>query len=134
VVDGCAAPFGSSADLPRMQRQIILETSAADRKRAEVARRLGISVNTVDNSLHAAFRSLRHRLTQDADVSADVDRSLWCDRIEELPDRYASALLRRASGKTGECSTTEGDRSNSERDRGKNSRAGAASPVAPARS
>jgi hypothetical protein len=134
VVDGCAAPFGSSADLPRMQRQIILETFAEERKRAEITRRLGISVNTDDNSLHAAFRSLRHRLTQDADAFTDVDRWLWCDRIEKLPERYAAVLLRRASGKTGERSNFEGDRSNSERDRGKNSRAGAASAVAPARS
>jgi hypothetical protein len=117
-----------------MQRQILLETFVEGRKWAAVARRLGISVDTDDNSLHAAFRSLRHRLTQDADVSADVDRWLWCDRIEELPERYAAVLLRRASGRTGERSTIEGDRSNSERDRGKNSRAGAASAVAPARS
>jgi hypothetical protein len=51
-------------------------------------------------------------LTQDADVFTDVDRSLWYDLIEELCERYTA-------GKTGEGSTSEGDRSNSEGDRGK---------------
>jgi hypothetical protein len=49
--------------------------------------RLGISVNTHDNHLQAAFRSLRHLLTQDADAFTDVDRSLWYDLIEELRQR-----------------------------------------------
>jgi hypothetical protein len=47
-----------------------------------------------------------------------VDRSFWYDRIEELRERDAAARRRRASGKTG-------DRSNSEGDRGKNARDGA---------
>jgi hypothetical protein len=121
-------------DLPRIQSQIIHETFVEGRKRAEVARRLGSSVNTDDNYLHAAFRSLRHLLTQDADVSTDVDRSLWYDRIEELRERQQATRLRRASGKTGESSTIEGERSTIEGERGKNSRAGAASAVSRAES
>jgi hypothetical protein len=91
-------------------------------------------VNPYDNHLQAAFHSLRHLLTQDADVFTQVDRSLWFDRIEELRERYAAKRLRRASAKTGESSNSEGERSNSERDRGKNVGAGAASAASPAKS
>jgi hypothetical protein len=44
----------------------------------------------------------------------DVDHSLWYDLIEELRERYAAARLRRASGKTGERSTSHGERSSSQ--------------------
>jgi hypothetical protein len=91
-------------------------------------------VNTGDNYLQPAFRSLRHLLTRDADASTDVDRSRWYDRIEELRERQQATRLRRASGKTGESSTIEGERSTAEGERGKNSRAGAASAVSRARS
>jgi DNA-directed RNA polymerase specialized sigma24 family protein len=64
-------------DLPRMQREIIHETFFEGWKRAEVAPRLGICGNTHDKHLQAAFRSLRHPLTQDADASTSVDRSFW---------------------------------------------------------
>ena len=47
------------SDLPRMQRRVILETLVEGHKRAEIAQRLGISVNTDDNHRQAAFRSLR---------------------------------------------------------------------------
>jgi hypothetical protein len=98
---------------------VILETFFEGRKRDEIAQRVGISANTYDNHLKAALRSVRHLLTQDADMFTDVDRSRWCDLIEELRERYQAARLRRASGKTGERSNSEGDRSNSEGDRGK---------------
>jgi len=105
-------------------------------------------VNTDDNHLQEAFRSLRHLLTQDADAFTDGDRSLWYDLIEELRARYVAARLRRAAGKTGERSNSEGersniegdrsnfegDRSNSERDGGKHSRAVVTSAVLPAKS
>jgi hypothetical protein len=100
--------------------------------RGEVAPRLDISVNSHDNHLQAAFRALRHPLTEDADASIGVGRRLWYDLVQELPERDAAARRRRASGKTGERSNfegdrsnLEGDRSNSERDRGKNARDGA---------
>jgi DNA-binding CsgD family transcriptional regulator len=120
-------------DLQRIQCQIILETFSERRKRAEVAQRLGISVHTYDNHLQAAFRSYRAQLAQVVELFIDVDRSLWCDFIEELCERDEASVLRRVSGKKGKRSTSkgdrsnfEGDRSNSERDRGKNERAGAA--------
>jgi hypothetical protein len=90
-------------------------------------------VYTCDNHLQAAFRSLRHLLTQDAEVFIHVDRSLWFDRVEELRERYAATRLRRDSGKKGESSNSEGERSilegersSSARERGKSFGAGAA--------
>ena len=111
-----------------------VETFFEARKRAEVARRLGISVHTYDNYVQAAFYSLRHRLTQDADVFTDFDRSLWYDRIEELRARDAAARRRRASGTTGERSTTEGERSTTEGERGKTVGSAAASAASAAKS
>jgi hypothetical protein len=99
-----------------MQLEIISETFFEGWKRAAVALRLGISVKTYDNRLQAAFGSLRHRLTQDAEVFTEVDRSLWFDRIEELRESDSAARLRRASGKTGDRCNFEGDRSNFEGD------------------
>jgi hypothetical protein len=104
----------------------MLEPVVERRKRPEVAQRVGFVLNTHVSFLGTASRSLRQLSTDDADVFTDVEHSLWYDVIEELRERDAATLLRRASGKTGERSTFEGDRSNSERDRGKNSRAGAA--------
>ena len=100
-----------------MQRQIILETTFEGRKRAEVARRLGISVNTDDNHLQAAFRSLRDSMAQVVDISTHLDRPLWYDRVEEIRDRYEATRLRRASGS--KRSTHEGERSAHEGERGK---------------
>jgi len=125
-----------------------LETVFEERKRAEVAPRRGISVNTDDNHLQAAFPRVAPPLTQDADAFTDGDRSLWYDLIEELCARYVAARLRRAASKTGERSNSEGDRSNiegdrsnfegdrsnSERDGGKHSRAVVTSAVLPAKS
>ena len=112
-------------------------------------------MNTDDNHLQEAFRSLRHLLTQDADAFTDGARSLWYDLMEALRERYVAARLRRAAGKTGERSNMEGersnsegersnmegdmsnserDRSNSERDGGKHSRAVVTSAVLPAKS
>jgi RNA polymerase sigma factor (sigma-70 family) len=96
-------------DLSRMQREIIVETFFEKRKRAEVARRLGISVKTYDNHLQAAFRSLRQLLAKDADEFTNVDRSVWYDLIEALRERYEAARLRMPSGKRGNGSTTDGD-------------------------
>ena len=93
-------------DLPLMQARIILETFGRGRKRAEVAQRLGISVKTYDCHLQAAFHTLRQRLTQDADESKGVDRSLWYDRIEELRERYEAVRLRRASKKKAKVPTS----------------------------
>jgi DNA-directed RNA polymerase specialized sigma24 family protein len=104
------------ADLPRMQRQVIHQTFFEGRKRAEVARRLRISVHTYDNHLQAAFRSLRLLLTQEADVCNEADRSHWYDLIEELHERREVARLRRGSGKTGKRSTSQGERSTPERE------------------
>jgi hypothetical protein len=46
------------------------ETFFARRKGAEIVQRVGISVETYDNHLWAAFCSLRHLLTNDADAFA----------------------------------------------------------------
>jgi RNA polymerase sigma factor (sigma-70 family) len=112
--------------LPRMQRQVVEETFFQGRKRAEVAQRLGISVNTYDNHLQAGFRALRHLLSKDADVFTEVDRSVWYDLIEELRERYEASRVRRVSRQPRELSNAERERSNPERDGGKSSRSGAA--------
>ncbi|HKW12347.1 MAG TPA: sigma factor-like helix-turn-helix DNA-binding protein [Gemmatimonadaceae bacterium] len=114
------------SELPPMQQQVILETLVEGHKRAEIARRLGISVYTYDKHLQAAFRSLRYLLEDDADDFTDVDRSFWYDRIEDLRERHVLARLRRACDKRGDRSTLEGDRSALEGDRGKNAGADAA--------
>jgi AraC-like DNA-binding protein len=115
-----------ASDLPPMQRQVILESLVEGHKRAEIARRLGISVYTYDKHLQAAFHSLRYRLTDAADEFAGVDRSRWYDLIEELTERHVMARLRRALAKRGERSNLRGERSNLEGDRDKGRGAGAA--------
>jgi hypothetical protein len=117
-----------------MQCEIILDTFFGGRKRAKVSRRVGISVKTYDCHLQAAFRSLRHLLTQDAAEFTDVLRSLWYDRIEELADRYESARLRRASAKKGERSNPQRDGSNPKGDRGKSDGSAAAEAASPVNS
>ena len=97
--------------------QVANGANAGESNRAHDAVRVCLA--TRGNSTQAAFPSLRHLLTQDADVFTEVDHSLWYDLIEELRERYAAGRLRCASGKTGERSRSEGDRSNSEGDRGK---------------
>jgi len=128
------------ADLSPTQREIIDETFFMKRKRAVVAARRGISPSTYDNHLQAAFRALRESMTDVVDVSTDVDRSVWYDRIEELRERHAVKRLRRVSAKKGKRSTSGGERSNLEgersnlggersnsaHERGENSQAGAA--------
>jgi hypothetical protein len=99
-------------DLSQTQYEMIVETFFEKRKRAEVAARHGISVFTYDNHLQAAFRSLRQLLKQDAEMFTNVDRPLWCDRIEQLCERHAAAQLCRTSGRKGKRSTSEGERSN----------------------
>jgi len=127
-------------DLPPMQQKVINETFFEKRKRAEVARRLGISVSTYDNHLQAAFRSLRDQLANVVELFTDVDRSQWYDFIEVLFERYEASVLRRVSAKKGKRSNLEGkrsnlggtpsnfegERSNSEGDGGEDSRIGAA--------
>jgi RNA polymerase sigma factor (sigma-70 family) len=108
--------------LPRMQRQVVDETFLGGKKRADIARRLGISVNTYDNHLQAGFRALRHLLSQDADIFTDVDRSVWYDLIEELRERYEGSRARRVSRRPRELSTSERDLSNSARDLSRSAR------------
>ena len=83
---------------------------------------MGINLPTDDKYFHAAFSSLRHLLSQHADVFTDVECPCWCDRIDELRERDAAVLRRHASGKKGDRSNSEGDRSNFEGDRGKKRR------------
>jgi hypothetical protein len=83
-------------------------------------------VRSYDNQVEAAFRSLRHLLTLDADAVTDLHHSLWCDRVEGLRECEAASRLRRASGKTGESSKSEGERSNIEGDGGKSDGSAAA--------
>ena len=97
--------------LSRMQRRVIEEGFFERRKRAEVARRLGIRVKTYDSHLQAAFRSLRHLLMQEAEASTGAERLFVYDLIDELRERGAATPLRRASGKKGKRSTPEGERS-----------------------
>ena len=113
-------------DLPEMQRKVIEQTFLEGRKRAEIARRLRISVKTYDNHLQAAFRSLRRHLRDCADVLTGLDRSRWYDIIEALSDRYEATRLRRTSGKKGERSNVEGERSDLEGERNKKLGEGAA--------
>ena len=89
---------------------------------------------TCDNHLHAAFHSLRHLFTHDADAFTDVDHALRYDRIEAHLRAPAGSSPRRSSGKKGERSMFEGERSFSARERGKNSGARATSAVSPAKS
>ena len=117
---------GHLADLPRMQREVISETFFQGRKRAEVAKRLGISVNTYDNHLQAAFRALRHLVSKDADLFTEADRSVWYDAIEGLRERYEASRIRRVSTQTRDRSNLKGDRSITEGDGGKKSGADAA--------
>lgn len=98
-------------ELPPMQHQIIYQTYFEGRKRAEVARRLGISVKTYDCHREAGLCSLRDKLSDEAEEFTGVDRSSWYDLIEELRDRYVIACLRRAYRKKGEDSIPTGERS-----------------------
>src|SRR5690348_6859789 len=118
------------------------------RKRAEVPQALGIIVYTYDSYLQAAFRSLRHLLTEAADASTDLDHAFSYDRIDELRGRYATARSRATftnkrdhsnfegdrSNFEGDRSNFEGDPSNLEGDRGKNSRARAGEAAVPTKS
>jgi len=96
---------------------VVQEKFFEERKRAVVAARLGISVNTYDNHLRAALQSLRHSLTVDAEVSMGIERPSWYDLVEELCERRAVARLRRAPTKKGKRSNIEGKRGNSEGER-----------------
>ncbi|HZI41857.1 MAG TPA: hypothetical protein VFD67_09140 [Gemmatimonadaceae bacterium] len=104
------------------------------RKRAEVPQALGIIVYTYDSYLQAAFRSLRHLLTEAADASTDLDHAFSYDRIDELRGRYATARSRATFTNKRDHSNFEGDRSNLEGDRGKNSRARAGEAAVPTKS
>jgi DNA-directed RNA polymerase specialized sigma24 family protein len=114
------------AELPQMQREVVEQTFLQGRKRAEVSSRLAISVNTYDNHLRAAFGTLRHLLSNDADTYTEADRTVWYDLIEELRERYEESRIRRAATKSRALSNSIGDRSNSEGDAGKSVRSGAA--------
>jgi hypothetical protein len=77
--------------LPRTQRQIILETFSSVGNRRTSAQRLGISVNTYDNHVQAAFRSRRQPVDPGCRRVTEVDRSFWYDDIEEFFDRYEAS-------------------------------------------
>jgi DNA-directed RNA polymerase specialized sigma24 family protein len=95
--------------LTPMQAAVITQTFVKRRKRAVVARNLGISVNTYDNHKQAAFRTLRAEAARAAAANTDVDRSAWYDRIEDLLDRYESAHTRRLSASARDTAAPKGD-------------------------
>jgi RNA polymerase sigma factor (sigma-70 family) len=117
---------GHLADLSRMQRQVVIETFIEGRKRAEAARRLGISVKTYDNHLQAAFRKLRRLLSMDADTYTEVDRSVWYDLVEELRERYEASHVRDIATRSRARSRSTGERSSSIDVADKSVRSGAA--------
>jgi len=87
------------------------ETFFEQRKRAEVAQRLGISACTYDNHLQAAFRSLRTGMMEVVELSTDFDRPYWYDLVEILSERHTAKQLRRQSRRKGKRSTSQHERS-----------------------
>jgi RNA polymerase sigma factor (sigma-70 family) len=112
--------------LPTMQRKVIVETFFNEQKRAQVAAKLGISVKTYDNHLQAAFNTLRDELWYDAFDAAEIDRSAWFDRIEQLSDRYDYALGLRIAREMGITIPDPRKSSTNDGPGGTTSRAGAA--------
>jgi DNA-directed RNA polymerase specialized sigma24 family protein len=97
------------AALTPMQAEVITQTFVKGRKRAVVARNLGISVNTYDNHKQAGFRTLRAEAARAAAVNTDVDRSAWYDRIEDLIDLYEEERARRLSMSESDADPSKGD-------------------------
>jgi len=87
------------------------ETFFEQRKRAEVAQRLGISACTYDNHLQAAYRALRTGMMEVVEISTDFDRPSSYDLVEILNGRHAAKQLRRTSRKKGKRSTYQHERS-----------------------
>jgi RNA polymerase sigma factor (sigma-70 family) len=114
------------SELPPMQRTIVTEHFLEGRKRAEVARRHGISVKTYDNALQAAFAKLRDELWEDAFEAGDVDRSIWYDRIDQLSDKYDATYGKRLAKRWLAQFKAAGADLESDEDGGKKSGAGAA--------
>ena len=85
----------AAESLPPQQRMVITETFFRGHKRAEVARRHGMSVNTYDNHLRAAYDNLFSHLWAEALSHGEPDRSVWYDRIEMMADRKMSADCQR---------------------------------------
>jgi RNA polymerase sigma factor (sigma-70 family) len=87
------------SDLPPMQAAVIMETFFEGRKRAEVARRHGISVKTYDNTLQAAFLSLGYDLRDESESRGDAERSIWYNRIDKMFSRRQAQRKQRMMAK-----------------------------------
>ena len=128
-------------DMSQTQREIIVEGFFEGRNGADIAARLGISVNTCDTQRKTAFRTRRDPITTVADLSTEIDLPDSYGGVAEMSKRHAARQRRRASGKKENRSTSgrdrsnfEGDRSNSRGDAEKNERARDVSVVFPTKS
>jgi len=82
-----------------MQATIITETFFEGRKRAEVARRHGISVNTYDVTLQAAFLNLGDDLRDQSELRGEAERSIWYNRIDKMYSRREAKRRQRTLAK-----------------------------------
>lgn len=114
------------AELPQMQGRIITETFFDGRKRAEIARRHGISVKTYDNGLQDAFYSLGHNLRYESELRGNPERSIWYDRIDKMYTRREARRRQRMLAKRFADRKKALAALAAERDRKKNHGAGAA--------
>ena len=105
-------------DVWQTQFEVIVEAFFTGRKRAAVAAPVRSVVSTSDNQLHAAFRMLRASLKGVIDISSDMGRVPWYDRIQQPFERHAAAQCRRVCGTKDERSNVEGERGNSAHERG----------------
>jgi DNA-directed RNA polymerase specialized sigma24 family protein len=85
--------------LTRMQEAVVTETFFEGRKRAEVARRLGISVKTYDNTLQAAFLNAGESLQDMSEIRGAPERSVWYDRIDKMFSRREAKRRKRMLAK-----------------------------------
>jgi RNA polymerase sigma factor (sigma-70 family) len=79
-------------DLPEMQREIVSDIIEG-LKRKQIAKRLGISVNTYDNHVQKAFCTLREWLCDEVELFKDSDPSRWYEMIEVLQSRHEARRL-----------------------------------------
>ena len=128
-------------DMSQTHREIIVEGFFEGRNGANIAARLGISVNTCDTQRKPAFRTRRDSITTVADLSTEIDLPDWYGGVEEMSKRHAARERRRASRERENRSTSgddgsnfEGDRSNSRGDRKKSGHAPDVSVVLPTKS
>jgi DNA-directed RNA polymerase specialized sigma24 family protein len=112
--------------LPPMQAVIITETFFEGRKRAEVARRHGISVKTYDNTLQAAFLSLGEDLHDQSEIRGEAERSIWYNRIDKMYSRREAQRKQRRLAKMRADRKKREEAIAAERDRLKKRGAGAA--------